>query len=163
MNLTYRRALKSGLGHHAGHRVDGDVSDSLLPEYLRWGEDSSIEKEGRTEMGEERVTCLKTVFELGIDEIGEGMFLLVEVLEDVLFPICVDDARAMMIREPKLCKLEAGCAVAKRSLVIRVLIAHGTGERLLRMLMQGILEILGEETKSKRAYLSGLGDAHAIP
>ena len=102
MNLTYRRASKSGLGHHAGHRVDADVSGSLLPEYLRWGEDSSIEKEGGTEMGEERVTCSKTVFEDGLDEIGEGMFLLVEVVKDVTFPICIHDARAVMIREPKL-------------------------------------------------------------
>ena len=115
-------------------------------------------------MGEDqRVTCSKTVFELGLDEIGEGMFLLVEVVKDVTFPICVQKARAVMIREPKLCKLEAGRAVAKRSLVIRVLIAHGTGERLLRVLMQGILLIQGEETKSKRAYLSGLSDAYAIP
>ena len=37
MNLTCRRAGKSGFGHHAGHEADGDASLLLLLEYLRGG------------------------------------------------------------------------------------------------------------------------------
>ena len=37
------------------------------------GEGSSIEKEEERELGEERITCLKTVFKMGLSEVREGM------------------------------------------------------------------------------------------
>ena len=71
MNLTCRRAGKSGLGHYVGHKADGVASHRSRNTY--GGEGSSIEKEEGRKLGEERISCLKTVFKMGLSEVGEGM------------------------------------------------------------------------------------------